>query len=130
MINRFNLKLNDINKEIEYNSSAISNRQIENYIVLIWTSITLYTAVAGFKVLNAFIERNQEDDEDIVEVTMKSNTAGNKIQSIYWEIIEIVMSLTAIYTILKVKSIRSDYVIYALILFQSSMVNIYFVFDP
>ena len=58
MINRFNLKLNDINKEIEYNTASISNRQIENYIVLIWTSITLYTAVAGFKILNAFIERN------------------------------------------------------------------------
>ena len=58
MINKFNLKLNDINKEIEYNTASISNRQIENYIVLIWTSITFYTAIAGFKILNAFIERN------------------------------------------------------------------------
>ena len=116
MINKFNLKLNDINKEIEYNTTSISNRQIENYIVLIWTSITLYTTVAGFKILNLFIERNTHDDTEI-EFSMKSDTDGNKIESIYVELIEIGISLTAIYTILKVKSIRSDYVIFGLILF-------------
>ena len=115
MINKFNLKLNDINKEIEYNTASISNRQIENYIVLIWTSITLYTSIAGFKVLNAFVERNSDGDQ--VEISMKSNTVGNRIQSIYWEIIEITVSLAAIYIILKVKSVRSDFVIYGLILF-------------
>ena len=69
----------------------------------------------------------------------KTNTLDNNmntgsatgLHSIYWELIEIVVSLTSIYVLLKMKmSVRSDIVIYALILFQSIMVNLYFVFDP
>ena len=62
MINKFNLQLNDINKEIEYNTANISNRQIENYCGLIWTSISFYTAVACFKILNAFILSKQKEN--------------------------------------------------------------------
>lgn len=90
--------------------------------------------------LNAFITTD-DATEDVAknalniessnpEHEMEENS-GISLKSIYWELIEIVVSLTAIYLLLKMKmSIRSDVVIYSLILFQSIAVNIYFVFDP
>lgn len=53
LINKFNLKLHDINKEIEYNQVSISDAQIKNYVVLIWTSTILYVIVGIFKVCNS-----------------------------------------------------------------------------
>lgn len=41
-----------------------------------------------------------------------------------------VVSLTSIYIIRKVKSIRSDLVIFSLVVIFNSMVNIYFYIDP
>ena len=40
------------------------------------------------------------------------------------------MSLSAIYVIRKVKSIRSDIVIFSLVVIFNIMVNIYFYIDP
>ena len=55
MINKFNLKLNDINKEIEYNQVSISDSQIKNYVSLIWTSTILYLILGLFKVFNQIL---------------------------------------------------------------------------
>ena len=55
MINKFNLKLHDINKEIEYNSTSVSQKQTQNYTSLIWTSIILYSAIACYKLLNSIV---------------------------------------------------------------------------
>jgi len=52
MINMCNLKLNDINKEIEYNEVIISEDLLKNCVSLIWTSVTLYAIIALFKILN------------------------------------------------------------------------------
>ena len=59
MINKFNLKLNDINKEIEYNQVSISDSQIKNYVSLIWTSTILYSILGLFKVFNQYLETNE-----------------------------------------------------------------------
>ena len=53
LINKFNLKLHDINKEIEYNQVSISDAQIKNYVALIWTSTILYVIVGIFKICNS-----------------------------------------------------------------------------
>ena len=58
MINKFNLKLNDINKEIEYNQVSISDEQIKNYVSLIWTSTLLYSIIGIFKIFNQILESN------------------------------------------------------------------------
>ena len=55
MINKFNLKLHDINKEIEYNSTSVSQKQTQNYTSLIWTSIILYSTIASYKLLNSIV---------------------------------------------------------------------------
>ena len=52
LINKWNLKLNDINKEIEYNEVIISEDLLKNCVSLIWTSTTLYGIIAVFKILN------------------------------------------------------------------------------
>lgn len=59
----------------------------------------------------------------------RSDTAGNRINTIYIEILEVLVSLSAIYTIKKVKNIRSDLVIYSLIIIFNIMVNVYFYID-
>ena len=50
--------------------------------------------------------------------------------SAYWEILEVTGSLVAIYMILKVKSIKSEYVFHGFTLFQSINMNMLFVYDP
>ena len=60
----------------------------------------------------------------------RSDTAGNKIDTIYIEVLEVLVSLSAIFVIRKVKSIRSDFVIFSLVVIFNIMVNIYFYIDP
>jgi hypothetical protein len=60
----------------------------------------------------------------------RSDTAGNTINTIYIEVLEVLVSLSAIYVIRKVKSIRSDIVIFSLVVIFNIMVNIYFYIDP
>ena len=60
VINKFNLKLNDINKEIEYNQASISDAQIRSYTNLIWTCVFLYTTIGLFKIFNQFLESNEK----------------------------------------------------------------------
>ena len=58
MINKFNLKLNDINKEIEYNEASISEGMVRDVVTLIWTSTVLYGIIGLFKIFNQIIESN------------------------------------------------------------------------
>ena len=131
MINKFNLKLNDINKEIEYNQVSISDSQIKNYVSLIWTSTILYSILGLFKVFNSYLENNDNTTSKNDSLTQnKLNTAGNKLDTIYIEVLEVLVSLSAIFVIRKVKSIRSDIVIFSLVVIFNIMVNIYFYIDP
>ena len=134
MINKFNLKLNDINKEIEYNQVSISDSQIKNYVSLIWTSTILYLILGLFKVFNQILEANDNTkstkDDTSTQLQNRSDTAGNKIDTIYIEVLEVLVSLSSIFVIRKVKSIRSDIVIFSLVVIFNIMVNIYFYIDP
>ena len=130
MINKFNLKLNDINKEIEYNQASISDSQIKNYVSLIWTSAMLYAILGLFKIFNQYLESNAKTtSKNDTETLNRSDTAGNRINTIYIEVLEVLVSLSAIYVIRKVKSIRSDFVIFGLVVVFNFMVNIYFYID-
>ena len=71
--------------------------------------------MAAFKVANSFLRSKMEEQEPTSYI--KSYTAGNLVGSAYWEILEVLGSLVAIYMILKVKSIRSDYVLHGFTLF-------------
>ena len=50
--------------------------------------------------------------------------------TLYFEIMEALVSLLAIYLISKIKSIRSDFVIFGLIAMFNLFVNVYFYIDP
>jgi hypothetical protein len=130
VINKFNLKLNDINKEIEYNQASISDAQIRSYTNLIWTCVFLYTTIGLFKIFNQFLENNEKTSSKGSQTQNRSDTAGNTIDTIYIEIFEVIASLGAIYLIKKVKTIRSDLIIFCLIVFYNLMVNVYFYLDP
>ena len=130
MINKFNLKLNDINKEIEYNQASIADVQIRSYVPLIWTCAILYTTIGVFKIFNQALESNEKTSSKGTDTLNRSDTAGNTILTIYIEIFEVIVSLTAIYLIKKVKNIRSDIIIFCLIVFYNLIVNIYFYLDP
>ena len=130
MINKFNLKLNDINKEIEYNQASISDMQIRSYVNLIWTCAFLYIMIGLFKIFNQFLESNEKTSSKGTVTQNRSDTAGNTISTIYIEILEVIVSLSAIYVIKNVKNIRSDLIIFGLIVFYNLMVNIYFYIDP
>ena len=130
MINKFNLKLNDINKEIEYNQASIADPQIRSYVNLIWTCAFLYITIGLFKIFNQFLESNEQTSSKGTFTLNRSDTAGNTIHTIYIEVLEVIVSLTSIYLIKKVKNIRSDMIIFGLIVFYNFMVNMYFYIDP
>ena len=110
---------------------SISDSQIKNYVSLIWTSTILYSILGVFKIFNHFLESNEKTtSKNDTETLNRSDTAGNTINTIYIEVIEMLVSLSAIYVIRKVKSIRSDIVIFSLVVIFNIMVNIYFYIDP
>ena len=110
---------------------SISDEQIKNYVSLIWTSTLLYSIIGIFKIFNQILESNVNTATKENAVTLnRSDTAGNKINTIYIEVLEVLVSLSAIYVIRKVKSIRSDIVIFSLVVIFNIMVNIYFYIDP
>ena len=84
-----------------------------------------------FKIFNHILESNSKFASDKTATTSnRSDTAGNKLTTIYIEALEVLVSLTSIYLIRKVKSIRSDIVIFGLVVIFNIMVNIYFYLDP
>ena len=98
---------------------------------LIWTSTILYVIIGLFKIFNQYLEANEKTkSEGKSETKHRSDTAGNKIDTIYIEVLEVLVSLSAILCIRKVKSIRSDFVIFGLVIIFNFMVNIYFYIDP
>ena len=130
MINMLNLKLNDINKEIEYNEVSISDGLVKNSVILIWTSALLYALLGLFKIFNQILENNDSTKSNGKTTLEKSNTAGNLIETIYIEVFEVIVSLSAIYLIRRVKSARSDLVVFGLVVIFNVMVNVYFYIDP
>ena len=112
---------------------------------MIWTSIVLYSCIAGFKLLNSIVgdgtnSKKETSDEDLYIGSAEEQDAESveyipspdmSLQTIYWELIEIFIALTSIYLLLKMKgSVRPDFVIYVLILSHSILVNLYLVFEP
>ena len=118
-----NLKLNDINKEIEYNQLCISGAQVKNYTSVLWTSAILYSVLGLFKVFNQFVE-----DEEGAEPRRGPKT--NAVGTLYVEVLELLVSVGAIYFIRCAKGVRSDLVIFGLVIIFNAMVNVYFYIDP
>ena len=109
---------------------SISDTQIKNYTSLIWTSTALYLIIGLFKIFNHYLESNSETTTEDIQTQNRSDTAGNKIDTIYIEVLEVFISLSSIFVIRKVKTIRSDVVIFGLVVIFNCMVNIYFYIDP
>jgi hypothetical protein len=53
-INLFTLKLNDINKELEYNQSINPIKEVQNCVLPLWVSVLLLTACVTFKIIPFF----------------------------------------------------------------------------
>ena len=123
IINKLNLKLSDINKEIEYNQLCISGAQVKNYTSILWTSTVLYMVLGLFKIFNQFVTDDLDEDE-------YDGTKTNTIGTLYVEVFELLVSVAAIYFIRCAKGVRSDLVIFGLVVIFNAMVNVYFYIDP
>lgn len=139
-INKFTLKLNDINKEMEYNQNINSNKQVEHCIPMLWTSVFMYFTLCLFKMINTIMEKNVKDnsgvtDEDEfvdgesnVHDKVKTNqpddlsptiSGGITLSTVYFEITMIFAILVSIYLIRKVRSNKSHIIIYSLIVLMN-----------
>ena len=86
LINRTNLKLHDINKEIEYNTSSLMISQIEQIVPQLWTSVILFASLFIFKISNSFIAaKNAQKEGDKSVVDLMSESEGSTAATAYQE---------------------------------------------
>lgn len=76
-INKWNLKLHDINKELEYNQHSANLKQTESCIAQLWTSVVLFSFILIFKSINSWLEENGL--LEIQATVTQSNTEGSTI---------------------------------------------------
>ena len=76
-----------------------------------------------FKIFNQFVTDDADDDE-------YDGTKTNTIGTLYVEVFELLVSVAAIYFIRCAKGVRSDLVIFGLVVIFNAMVNVYFYIDP
>ena len=141
-INKFTLKLNDINKELEYNQNNNSNKQVEHCIPMLWTSVMMYFTLCLLKVINSIMEKNAKEDkgqgsesaddiegeqDEVKEVEIV--TYNSNFSTAYFEIAMIFITLVSIYLIKRVRNVKSHIIIYGLIISMNAMVIVQFFVD-
>ena len=84
-INTRNMKLHDINKEIEYNQNNSMISQLEQITPQLWTSVILFASLLIFKIINSLIRAKQEDKVATVADFMSSD--GNTASTAYQEVV-------------------------------------------
>ena len=85
IINKWNLKLYDINKELEYSQNSTSLKQAETILPQLWSSVILFSAILIFKVANSWLEG--ADLISIETTVTQSNTEGSQITTSYFEVV-------------------------------------------
>lgn len=120
-INPRNLKLHDINKEIEYNQNSVMQSQLEQICPMLWTSVILFTVLLLFKIVNSVIKTKQ-DENDVGAFMIMSSTEGSTADTAYYEVIQIIMSIMIIYAIQKIKFRRSYFLVMSLIIISNGMI--------
>jgi len=120
-INPRNLKLHDINKEIEYNQNSVMQSQLEQICPMLWSSVILFTVLLLFKIVNSVIKTKQ-DENDVGAFMIMSSTEGSTADTAYYEVIQIIMSIGIIYAIQKIKFRRSYFLVMSLIIISNGMI--------
>ena len=113
LINKRNLKLHDINKEIEYNQISLQLRQVEQIVPQLWSSVILFATILIFKVTNSVIESRLSSGT--VSVGITSSTVGSTASTSYYEALQLTLSMLVIYMIKKVKY-KHSYVLVMLLI--------------
>lgn len=90
---------------------------------MLWTSAVLYTVLGLFKIFNQFVT-DDDAEQDV------AGAATNTIGTLYVEVLELLVSVGAIYFIRCAKGVRSDLVIFGLVIIFNATVNVYFYIDP
>ena len=117
MINLFNLRLKDINKEMEYRLVASSIAALERHSQLIVSNLIFNSMIACLKMADHFLVR-------------AASGGVSWTTAISSEILIITASLAALYVNKKIPSIRNRWVVYALIVVVNAACNVYFFVDP
>ena len=127
IINKWNLKLHDINKELEYSQTCASLKHAETCLPQLWTSVFLFFFLLIFKTVNSWLEGS--DMLSVATTVTQSNTEGSTVQSAYLEVTQILLSLSAIYIIKRVKFQKANILIFGLIIFMNTICIVKFYLD-
>lgn len=119
-INTFNLKLHDINKEIEYNQMSQSYRQVASIIPLLWSSVFLFGCLLLFKVTNSIVESKYDVDKE--NTSTSSSTLGSTAATSYFEVFQSFLSLSCIYAVKKVRYSRPLFLAMMLVVISNIMI--------
>ena len=76
-INKFTLKLNDINKELEYNINNNSTKQVQHCTPQLWVSVLMYLALLLFKMVNSIMEKNLKNQQE--ELRLETEKIANNV---------------------------------------------------
>lgn len=85
IINKWNLKLHDINKELEYSQNSNQLKQAETCLPQLWTSVILFFFLMIFKTVNSWLEGS--DLLTVAATVTQSNTEGSQVQTAYFELL-------------------------------------------
>jgi len=84
IINKWNLKLHDINKELEYSQNSNQLKQAEACLPQLWTSVILFLFLLIFKAVNSWLEGS--DLLAVATTVTRSNTEGSQVHTAYFEV--------------------------------------------
>ena len=87
----------------------------------------LFLSLLIFKTINSWLEGS--DLLSVSSTVTQSNTDGSQISTGYFEVVQIILSLSAIYMIKRVKYQRSNLLVLTLIVFMNGMCIVKFYFD-
>mmetsp|Transcript_34051 Transcript_34051/g.44943 ORF Transcript_34051/g.44943 Transcript_34051/m.44943 type:complete len:128 (-) Transcript_34051:3115-3498(-) len=119
------MKLHDINKEIEYNQTSQSLRQVVAIVPLLWSSFLLFAGLLLFKVANTIVESKFS----ISDTATSSSTLGSTAATSYFEVFQAALSLGVIYAFKKIRYRRPYLLAMLLILISNIMIVMKFFGD-
>ena len=93
----------------------------------LWTSVILFFFLLIFKTVNSWLEGS--DLLDVATSVTRSDTLGSQVQTAYFEVTQILLSLLAIYMIKRIKYARAYILIFGLIIFMNCICIVKFYLD-
>ena len=133
VINKFSLKLNDINKELEYNTQVKDKKIVMASVKKIYVLLVLFLflLIEGviFKLIS--LKKKEKLKTELIDTGLDHKTVfSSNVSLIYLQVGHIVLALVFIYMITRTKDLRYDLVILGYIILLNILMCVQFVIDP